>query len=111
MTDQSTETTTQQEEADKFWEGYHDPNQPRLDALTAKALTPMVRYAVGCETATVTAWQYRIITGGDSGEERGVYRFWGQANDAGHMMDCWSETLPNAEPLTSLNVFLVLYYL
>jgi hypothetical protein len=84
MTDESTETTTQQEEADKFWEG-HDPNQPRLDALTAEALTPMVRRATGRETATVTTWQYRMIKGaeGDKGAGRGVYRFWGRANNEG----------------------------
>jgi hypothetical protein len=94
MTNESTETTTQQEEMDKFWQGYQDPNQSRLDALTAETLTPMVRRAVGCATATVTAWHYRIIkgAGGDAGEGRGVYRFWGQADDAGPAMD-WSMML------------------
>ncbi len=68
-----------------------DPNQSRLDAVSASSLKPLLQKALKNQAVSVLNWKYDTVTGGVGGG-RGdtfIYRFSGQADDSG-MVRSWS---------------------
>ncbi len=68
-----------------------DPNQSRLDAVSASSLKPLLQKALNNQAVSVLNWKYDIVTGGVGGG-RGdtyIYRFSGQADDS-DMVRQWS---------------------